>query len=334
MLPAGLTAGKRTGAAVANVKIAVEFDYTFKYSGAYKNQVDGKPFRLPVFKYDKSVKVAADDLDPEDVRKEFYLAAKGLLGTIHHIVEGVLKENRIDPKDRKPDGALVSKTQKQLDKELAPISRTLTKLLEATIDELGGNEPDDKFDPEGDGTVKKYLETLAKVEDVCDVFADLEKAREALIDQATELHKARQDSGIADRNDKEWLKLITSVEEGFSAFEKALQPVQKRMKAKAPPIQAPKKGAKESAEDTKQREALTELVELLGKTPKRLDAISAVIAQAGQAKVRMVNLLKLGRDNFSASDCPEVPDVDADWDALNKHLAAIEKAAKAVGLKT
>ncbi|MFC7539754.1 hypothetical protein ACFQU2_10230 [Siccirubricoccus deserti] len=120
------------------------------------------------------------------------------------------------------------------------------------------------------------------------------------------------------------------MEKAQKAFGDGIKDVQRSMKAKPPNLQAQKAASKESREQKERREAMNELVELLGKIPKRLDEIAGIIADATTACGSLLGALRAGRADFRLSQWPSVPDISPSWTKLETLIKTINKQIKAV----
>src|SRR4051812_40581455 len=113
---------------MADLKIKIIIKYKDVYDGKHPQLI--KSFiELPTFEYDKAVKVQDPDVKAKDIEKEFLHSAHGLFATISHVVDSILKENKISSKGNVMPSAL-KPAQAQITKELMPYCKTLTKLLE------------------------------------------------------------------------------------------------------------------------------------------------------------------------------------------------------------
>jgi hypothetical protein len=318
------------GAAMADLKIKINIKYKDVYDGKHPQLI--KSFiELPTFEYDKAVKIQDPDVTAKDVEKEFTHSAQGIFATISYVVDAILKENKISSKGNIMPSAL-KPVQAQITKELIPYRKSLTKLLEGTIDELGGNEAAEAaYDPKDDKNTPKFLRTLEKVEDVNRVFRGLDKALSACLEEAKSLTGPKAPP-LPEKGVKEplWIDLLEQVEKAQKDFGDDIKTVQKWMKAKPPNLQAQKAAQKESREQKERREATNELAELLGKIPKRLDEIAGFITDATTACGTLVVALRGGRADFRPSQWPTVPDISPSWSKLETLIEAINKQVKAV----
>jgi hypothetical protein len=318
------------GAAMADLKIRINVKYKDVYDGKHPQLIKSL-IELPSFEYDKTVKVQDPDVSAKDIEKEFEHSARGIYATISYVVDAILKENKISSKGTIMPSVL-KPVQAQITKELIPYRKSLTKLLEGTIDELGGNDGGDAgSDPMDDKATTKFLRTLEKVEDVNRVFRGLDNALAASLDAAKALTGPKApplpEKGV---KDPPWIALVEQVEKAQKEFGDEIKPIQKWMKAKPPGLQKQKPAQKESREQKDRREALNELVELLEKIPKRLDEIAGVITDATAACVALVGALRSGRADFRPSQWPAVPDISSGWSKLETQIEAINKQVKAV----
>src|SRR4051794_37113131 len=155
-------------------------DLKVKISVKYKDRYDGKfpqlfkmLLDLPTFEYDKTAKIEDADLTAKDVEKEFNQSCKGIFATISYVVDEVLKENKITSKGNVPPSVL-KPAQAQINKELTPFKKSLAKLVDGIIDELGGNEvPETGYDPKDDKLTGKYLDSMQEVNAIDDALTKL-----------------------------------------------------------------------------------------------------------------------------------------------------------------
>jgi hypothetical protein len=316
-------------AAMADLKIKLNIKYKDIYSGKHPQLIKSL-IDLPTFEYDKTHKVEDADVTAKDVEKEFLNSAQGIFATISYVVDAILKENKISSKGTVLP-SLLKKVQPQITKELIPYRKNLTKLLEGTVDELCGNEAGDEgYDPKDDKATPKYLHALEKVEEVNGVFQRLGTALAEGLEEAKSLTGPKAHPAVRGAKDTPWLALLDHVEKAQKDFGDEIKTIQKWMKAKSPGLSAQKAPSKESREQKDRREALNELVELLGKLPKRLDEIEGAITQATTACTTLVAMLRTGRATFRVAQWPAVPDVSTAWGKLDTQLKAINKQIKAI----
>ncbi|MBC4013749.1 hypothetical protein [Siccirubricoccus deserti] len=320
----------RMGAAMAELKIKLNIKYKDVYDGKHPQLIKSL-IELPTFEYDKTVKIQDADVKAKDIEREFLHSAHGIFATISYVVDAILKENKISSKGTVTPSAL-KPVQAQITKELIPYRKSLTKLLEGTIDELAGNEAaEEAYNPKDDKATPKFLGTLTKIGEVNAVFRDLGTALAAGLDQARTLTGPKAPPLPAKgAKDPPWIALIEEVEKAQKAFGDGIKDVQRSMKAKPPNLQAQKAASKESREQKERREAMNELVELLGKIPKRLDEIAGIIADATTACGSLLGALRAGRADFRLSQWPSVPDISPSWTKLETLIKTINKQIKAV----
>ncbi|WP_149536274.1 hypothetical protein [Siccirubricoccus phaeus] len=302
---------------MAELKVKISVKYAERYQGKFPQLV--KSFLdLPTFTYDKSVKTDEDHITLKDIEKDFDKAAQGIFGTISYVVDEVLKENKITSKNNVPPSAL-KPAQTQINKELAPYKRTLTKLLDATIDDLCGTDQQqpETFDPKGGGT-KKFLDTMAKIKAILKVFQELDRGLLDLKLEADSLAGPKAPK-LPEKGGKDevWtIKVQDPAEKLIATFTGDLKNIQKWMKARPPSLHPPKAATKESPSQKAMREALNKLADCFGKYPKRIDEISGVISETQALLNGWIALVRAGRADFRLAKWPNAPEIEPAWGKL------------------
>ncbi|MCO6417940.1 hypothetical protein JYK14_17480 [Siccirubricoccus sp. KC 17139] len=314
---------------MADLKVKISIKYLDRYDGKFSHLFKNL-LELPTFTYDKMVKTEDNHVTLKDIEKDFDKASHGIFGTISYVVDEVLKENKITAKGNVPPSAL-KPAQAQLNKELAPYKKSLTKLMDATIDELCGadQQAPEGYDPKDDKATPKFLATMEKIRAILKVFQGLDQGLRDLKPAAESLTGPKAPPlPPKGGKDEAWIiKVVDPAEKLVGTFQGELKNIQKWMKARPPSLQAQKPATKESPAQKAMREAMNDLVECFGKYPKRIDEISTEISETNTLLNGWLTLVRAGRADFRLAKWPSGPDIAPSW---NKLEALNEETGKLV----
>jgi hypothetical protein len=245
-------------------------------------------------------------------------------------LEALVKKSDFVVLDKKGTPVLdAEKLQSQYTRELHPYLKTFTKLLEGTIDEMGGNDAkEEEYDPASDAASEKYINALNKGLTLGVLIQQLESACKARKAAATRMKddkaKAKAQEAPKPPPDDEWLDLIAGVEQDFAAYERQLTRINKWLKARKPDLKQQKAPQKESPEQKQKREALNALAEAVEKVPKRVEAVGTGLADIGKHRDVLLKLLREGRRRFDPNKWSPLPDPADALDKLGTQLKQAE----------